>query len=52
MIKADNDTTVDSLQDIFRLIREDEIIPEGLEFPKKGNLTNCGNKRAIALMLR
>ena len=28
MIKADNDTTVDSWHGIFRLIREDEIIPQ------------------------
>ena len=56
MMKANIDTTVNALHDTFRLIWEEEGIPEDcskgliVKLPKKGDLTNCGNWRGITLM--
>ena len=55
LLKADIDTTVDWLADLFSTIWEQEVVPkvwkQGLivKLPKKGDLSECGNWRGITL---
>ncbi|KAL9979214.1 hypothetical protein ACROYT_G016844 [Oculina patagonica] len=55
LLKADIETTACVLEDLFRTVWETEEIPEDwncgliVKLPKKGNLTDCGNWRAITL---
>lgn len=46
MMKADIGTTVDALNDIFRLIREERILKIG-QLLKNNDLTYCDNWRGI-----
>ncbi|KAJ8356898.1 hypothetical protein SKAU_G00196920 [Synaphobranchus kaupii] len=55
MLKADLNTSVKVLTDLFRNIWDKNVIPvdwEGLiaKIPKKGNLQNCNNWRGITLL--
>lgn len=56
VLKADKDTTVNKLEDIFKLAWDAEEVPgdwkDGLivKLPKKGDLTKCGNWRGLTLM--
>ena len=55
LLKADIDTIVDWLADLFSIIWEQEVVPktwkQGLivKLPKKGDLSECGNWRGITL---
>ena len=48
LLRADNDTTVSVLHDLFNTIWEEESVPEDwckgliVKLPKKGDLTTCG----------
>ena len=56
LLRADTDTTVNVLRDLFNTIWEEERVPEDwgrgliVKLPKKGDLTTCGNWRGITLM--
>jgi len=56
LLRADTDTTVNVLDDLFNTIWEEERVPEDwcggliVKLPKKGDLTTCGNWRGITLM--
>ena len=56
LLRADTDTTVSVLHDLFNTIWEEESVPEDwckgliVKLPKKGDLTTCGNWRGITLM--
>ena len=55
LLKADIDTTVDWLADLFSTIWEQELVPKAwkqgliVKLAKKGNLSECGNWRGITL---
>ena len=55
MLKADIDTTVDWLADLFNTIWEQKVVPKTwkqgliLKLPKKGDLSEWGNWRGITL---
>ena len=56
MLKADLNTSVKVLTDLFKDIWEREVIPQDwdkgliVKLPKKGNLQNCDNWRGITLL--
>ena len=56
VLKADKETTITKLEEIFKLAWDAEEVPgdwkDGLivKLPKKGDLTKCGNWRGLTLM--
>ena len=56
LLRADTDTTVQVLHELFNKIWEEESVPEDwlrgliIKLPKKGDLTSCENWRGITLM--
>lgn len=55
LLKADTNTTVNTLHGLVNTIWEEECVPEDwskgliVKVPKKGDLTSCGNWRGIIL---
>lgn len=56
LLKADTDTTVNTLHVLFNTIWEEESVPEDcrrgliIKQPKKGDWKSCGNWRGITLI--